>query len=123
MFGELNVFRKDYNIMNDFFFMENVLTSFEPTLSNFDESAVPQFMDENRTEVNLSTLKAIHQAILDYFKRMELKTLKKVDRTLSDCIFRYIQRDFCKINTYYFINAKLQDAFCNREFDLSDTIK
>ena len=118
MFGELNVFIKKHNITDNYFFMENVLSSFEPTLISFDDSATPQFLDEYRTEADLSALNEAHNAILDYSKRSNLKLLEEVNIILPDSIFKYIQSDFCNINTDYFTNAKLQDEFCNREFDL-----
>ena len=69
MCGVLNVFEKTYNLLENYFFMENVMTSFEPTLCGFDDSGAPKFLPEHRTEASFAALDEIHDAIRDYARQ------------------------------------------------------
>ncbi|MDR1532377.1 MAG: hypothetical protein LBS62_09390 [Clostridiales bacterium] len=128
MFGSLNVFsntfEKTYNIMENYIFLENVITSYEPTLSGFDGGGNPVFIHERRTEKQFSDLREIHAAILDYVRnsKMRLDDISEIDAPVPDFLLSLFQSQFSVIETDYFANEELADEFCNREFGLSDII-
>ncbi len=129
MFGTLNVFanvyERYYNILENYFFLENIVTSYEPTLSGFDDYGNPVFIAERRTEKQLQTLRQIHGAILDYVNdsKIELGIIGEVDPAVPDFLLNLLQPQFSLIDTDYFDNEEIEDEFCNRTFSLSDTIK
>lgn len=59
---------------DDAYFMENYkiiemfMTSYEPSLSDFDENGQPVFSKELRSEKEIKAVKEIHEAIIDYGK-------------------------------------------------------
>jgi FMN phosphatase YigB (HAD superfamily) len=125
LFGSLNVFEKTYNIMENYVFLENIITSYEPTLSGFDDGGNPVFIPERRTEKQFSALREIHAAILDYVRnsKIELDDLNKIDLAVPDFLLKLLHSQFSRTDTDYFDNEKLADEFCAREFSLSDTIR
>lgn len=115
MFGKVMLFADNtYNFTKNYFSLENLLSSFEPTLSCFNGSAAPQFFNEERTKADLAVLKECHEAILNYFECCKIDNLIEVDKEVVDCIFSYIQPRFCCSNIELYVNIKLQDEFCNR---------
>jgi hypothetical protein len=129
MFGTINVFasvfEKSYNLLENYIFLENIITSFEPTLQGFDDNGDPKFIVERRTAKQLQTLRVIHGAILDYIKnsRIELCDIGEVDIAIPDFLLNLLKPQYSRINTDYFDHEELADEFCNRTFSLSDTIK
>jgi predicted HAD superfamily hydrolase len=119
MFGTLNVFVKSYRVLQNYFLLENILTSFEPTLAGFDDELYPTFIQENRTDIQLVRLSEIQGGILDYFQntKSQLPDAHHVDKHIPDLIFGCLIMD-CMINTDYFDAEELRDEFCNRTFDL-----
>lgn len=129
MFGALdvfaNVFECAYSILENYIFLENIITSYEPTLSDFSDEGEPIFIMEKRTQEQLKTLREIHGAILDYVKnsKIELSDIGKVDAAVPDFLLNLFQMQFSKIDTDYFDKEELADEFCNRKFPLSATIR
>lgn len=54
------------NIYNYYYFLENIITSFEPTVWNFDNQGQPIFAKENRKRQQLQILKECHDEIRNY---------------------------------------------------------
>jgi predicted HAD superfamily hydrolase len=125
MFGLFNVFEKNYHISEKYFFLENIMTSHEPTLANFDECGNPVFVNVSRTRKQLQTLGEIHAAILNYVSDSKIapEDIGNVDAAVPDFLLGLIHSQYSLIDTNYFDNETLADEFCNRTFDLSDTIK
>lgn len=122
MFGVLNVFEKRYNLMENYIFLENIVTSYEPTLQGFDNDGNPLFVKEQRTGEQLRTLREIHGAILDYVKnsKIGLDGVTEIDAAVPDFLLSLFKPQYSTINTEYFNDAELADEFCNRKFSLAD---
>jgi hypothetical protein len=118
MFGMLNVFVKSYHVMENYFFLENVLASFEPTLSGFDDDGKPMFIKESRSPLQLERLAEIHRGITEYAgaSAVTLDALNKVDLNVPDLIFSFIDEKYCVIDAGCFSDEVLRDEFCNRKF-------
>ncbi len=121
MFGIFNVFEKGYNILEDYLFLENIMTSDEPTLSGFDDNGNLIFMPEHRTEKQLRTLHEIHTAILDFIKnsKVAVHEISGVDAAVPDLMVHFLKPQYSQINTDYFDEEELRDEFCNRRFNIS----
>jgi len=115
LYGEMHTNMESYHILNNFILFENILTSYEPTLQNFDENGTPIFITENRTENQMKTLKEIHSAILDYVRNMNVKN---ADKELLDLIFYLLSEKYSILLTDYFESEIQADEFCNRKFEV-----
>jgi FMN phosphatase YigB (HAD superfamily) len=125
MFGTLNMFEKNYNITESYIFLENILTSCEPTLRGFDDNGGPLFLEESRTERQMRTVREIHRAILDYMRntKMNLSDVTETDAAAADLLLNLLQSKLSLAETDYFDTERFSDEFCNRTFNLSDTIR
>jgi predicted HAD superfamily hydrolase len=122
MFGGLNVFDKPNCLLENYIFLEHIMTSFEPTLQGFDDSGKPIFIEERRTAGQLRTLREIHGAVLDYAKntKIALDDICGVDAALPDFLLSLLKPQYSQTETGCFDNAELADEFCNRTYAISD---
>jgi FMN phosphatase YigB (HAD superfamily) len=118
-----NVYTDHFHLAGNYFFMENVLSSFEATLHDFDDSGRPVFGHESRTEKQLVSLREIHNALADYF-RDTVTTWNRygtVEVGLPDLLFHFLDDRYSMKLTDYFETEVLEDEFCNRCFKISET--
>lgn len=121
------LFHNQFGCVNDSFlcdhylFLENIFTSHEPTLKEFDDDGKVLFLKENRTAQQLDELAEIHEGIL-VFPRDVVEILNShleghLKKEIADEMFSYV----LKKNTRYLvdmeINGELVDAFCRRTLD------
>jgi hypothetical protein len=114
-----NCFQFENNFFEMQFLLELVLTSFESTLSYFNNDGEPVFFGETRSKKQLADLKDIFNGIIDYAKDTKLQAgdLSAEDFTVFDSVLSLIKTKYSVINTDYFSNVKMQDPFNNREFE------
>lgn len=116
------VYEKQQALMDHYLFMENVYTSFEPTLETFDSNGNPIFMEEIRSQDQIMTLKEIHKGIEDgcnYFLKIDPELSIK-DYQFADLFLKLLHREYTIDNTNYFFANPLRDEFCNRQFEVSN---
>ncbi|MGI6628900.1 MAG: hypothetical protein ACOX4K_11245 [Bacillota bacterium] len=120
MFGVLNVFQESYHLLEDYFFLENIMTSLEATVVGFDESGNPAFMEETRTEQQMQELNVIHNAILDYVKntKITLQDAQLIDPNVPDLLVHFLQSRYSNMELGRFLGGELVDEFCNRTFKI-----
>lgn len=122
MFGEssYNVFKKGYCVLDNYFLLENIITSEEATLIDFDQEGHPVLGQELRTDRQLQALEDIQNGVLSYIKEssLEPEDMCRVDLKLVDLIFGLLSESSCVVRTDYFREHHLEDSFCNRKFDL-----
>jgi FMN phosphatase YigB (HAD superfamily) len=121
VFGMANPFKKDYNIMENYLLLENVLSSQEPTIIGFGSDLSPIFMEDLRTETQLRNLTIIQKAILDYTENFELSAKKsaEINIRIADLLYSYIKPDCFEDKSGYFTEEILYDEFCKRRFGVS----
>ena len=56
-------------IYEDYFFLENILTSSMPSLKGFDIEGKPQYAKENRTSKEIDFVIAVQEGIVEYFEQ------------------------------------------------------
>jgi len=118
LYGEIHINMESYSILNNFIFFENILTSYEPTVQDFDENGIPIFMADNRTEKQMESLKEIHRAISDY--ALNVNPGKNTDKELLDLIFYLLNEKYSILTTDYFKSEMQADEFCNRKFEVAE---
>lgn len=99
-------------LIYNYFFMENIMSSLEPTLKYINRNLKKVFEDENRNETELKDLKDIHEGII------EKNSIMETDYNLADDILGLVQNKYSKMLIEYFNGHLLVDEFCNRNFDL-----
>jgi len=119
LYGEIHINMESYHILDNFILFENILTSYDPTLQNFDENGTPIFIPEKRTEKQIESLKEIHRAILDYAQKMNISGFKNADKELLDLIFYLLCEKYSILATDYFESEVQADEFCNRKFEVA----
>jgi len=128
MFGISNVFESEasrrFSLVDNYIFLENIITSCESTLRGFDDEGMPLFVSERRTEKQLRALQEIHKSILDYVQEsgITLDVVKEIDARVPDFFLKLTKKQYSNINTDYFDIEQLTDEFANRIFTLSDMI-
>ncbi|MDR1370517.1 MAG: hypothetical protein LBJ72_10420 [Dysgonamonadaceae bacterium] len=113
-------YKENYYLLEDYFFMENILTSYEPTLEDFDSHGQPMFAPEHRTKTQIDSLYEMHDAILDYVARDEnnIHQVAAMNKKLPDFIFHLLGNTYSVVETDYLITNVVEDRFCNRRFEI-----
>ncbi len=119
IFGRVNVFNHNYKIASNYLYLENIMTSPEPTFIGIDSNGQKIFIQEKRAEAQLKELESIHQGILDYLSKtkIELDIFDRVDIELVDIIEDFVNDKF-SVKEYIANENVLEDEFCNRTFVL-----
>lgn len=96
----------DYNdtsgFAKNYFVLEEVFSSYEPTLKGFNTLGEPQFLKEKRTQQQIESLKKLHSAMIDYGRNTSHICFSNVDGELVDRLFMlykqsagWIEDEFC----------------------------
>lgn len=110
-------------IYEDYYILETVLTSPQPSIVGFYEDGTPCYTCETRTPQELRCVEKMQAGITDYFQiycslcaEGETETDQKLDETLLNQIHHI------KIWDEDFWALKVEDAFFNRMTDMSDLV-
>lgn len=116
-FGCIN----DSFLCNHYLFLENIFTSDEPTVKEFDHEGNVMFMPETRAKTQLEEIAEIHEGIMEFVRDVAAILNKRLNGTfkkeIPDKLFEYV----LDRNTEYRINMEvkgiLADEFCHRALD------
>lgn len=110
-------------IYENYYILETVLTSEEPSVTGFDEDGKAVFARETRTERDIGCIKRMQDGITDYFRSYiqicpasEINVDKRLDEIFLELIHKF------KILDKDFLNLKVEDPFFNRMTDITDLI-
>ncbi|WP_367568890.1 hypothetical protein [Lacrimispora sp.] len=110
-----------YNFFKASWLLENVLSSMEPSLIDFDEEGEMVFDQESRTAPVLEMFKKIQQGILNYqdvYKRIDFGN---VDEHLTDALVGLMEKRYTIRSDEFFDGIfSYSDTFYNMQLDLSD---
>ncbi|MBM7566465.1 hypothetical protein [Paenibacillus sacheonensis] len=122
MYDIPNIYEPSWHFLDDYFFMENILTSFEPSLLEFDKDGKPVFATEHRTAEQFDHLTEVQIAIKDYVQetKLRLEQIGEVDLEIPDLLIRSLREQYSIMRTNYFETEALVDAFTNRNFSLKE---
>ena len=112
-------------IFDNYYILETILTSFEPSCVEFTEQGEPVFVKETRTEEAIECVKLMQQGIIDYFTRYisEIKEADKneyIDKSFDECFLKIIHN--VKIEDAQFLNLIVEDPFFNRMTSITDVL-
>jgi FMN phosphatase YigB (HAD superfamily) len=102
-------------LLNYYTELENILTSFEPTVDEFADNGTPIFAPEKRSAEFFPILREIHRAILDYCKELEFVLFEDMTNTVSELIFSYLHEKYSKHCSAYFKHNTVYDDVPGRE--------
>jgi len=104
MYDNCVVSDKRLSLLENYFLLEDVLSSYQPMLRCFDEKGEPIFFPERRSDDVISRLKKLHTEVLEYGEHMRDVDFSDVDIALADAILG--MRD----NPY----TPVEDEYCGR---------
>ena len=111
-------------VFDDYYILETLLTSPDPSVSGFDEKGQPVYEEETRTDKDRMCVERAQRGILDYFKTYmklcppsELRNDKELDEILLKLIHKV------KILDMDFLSLVVEDPFFNRMTDINDVIE
>lgn len=112
-------------IFDNYYILETILTSFEPSCVEFTEQGEPVFVNETRAEEAKDCVKSMQQGIIDYFTRYisEVKDIAKneyIDKSFDECFLNIIHN--VKIEDTQFLNLIVEDPFFNRMTSITDVL-
>ena len=108
---------------NNYYILETILTSPEPSVNEFNMNGEPIFAEETRTEKDLECVMEEQQGIYEYFitfiklcPKISMVVNKKLDEILLELIHKLdvVERSF--------LNLKVEDPFFNRNTEITDLL-
>lgn len=117
------VYEKQNKLFKNYVFMENIVTSFEPTFKGFSDCGGLVFEKETRSEVQLENLRRIQQGILDAYQNRIKENRLSIPKGLPEDILDMLNDDFSVMEATFFNNNYLFDDFCNRKLSLEEIVK
>lgn len=110
-------------IFDDYYILETILTSSEPSIEEFDMDGNPVYSNETRSQRNLECILTVQQGIKEYVKDylkicpMEVHKINKK----QDEVFLHLIRKL-EIRANDFVDLTIEDPFFNRMTDITDII-
>ncbi|KKY01090.1 hypothetical protein VN21_10485 [Paraclostridium benzoelyticum] len=114
------VYEKQSCMFDSYIFLENIMTSYEPSIKSFDEDGLPEYLYESRSDYQIEKIKEVHKGIFDFYFDMDIVLSGKVSNNeilLVDEILKNIKNGYSLISASIFKDTTLKDDFCSREFD------
>jgi len=116
--------RDNSKAYEDYFILENILTSPQPSLKCFDETGMPEYMEEKRGKEEVAFVMAVQEGILNYFMKYRellpsnLKT--ESDKCCSEAIWNLIH--LIPIENDIFHGLAWEDNFYLRSVSMKELI-
>lgn len=103
LYKEAGDFQISANIYRFYYFLETIITSYEPTFWGIASDGGKKFYQEKRSEDTMNLLKRIHNEILNYADLM-LKVLPDINTAVSgidlfDSLLGYFSADYSELRT------------------------
>ncbi len=115
--------QRDSKIFEDYYILETILTSPEPSLEEFDSKGKPVFAEETRSDKDICCVMSVQNGILSYVEkyllicpRNEIKQNKKLDEALFSLLHKM---EICVPD---FLKLTVEDPFFNRMTNIKDMI-
>jgi hypothetical protein len=98
--------------MKNYFLIESIFSSYEPTVRCFDINGAPVFHIENRSTKQIQELKNIHDGIIEYGKQTADVDFGKVDKGLVECVIGLLDEKYCALKSE--LSSYATDEFTGR---------
>lgn len=110
-------------IFDDYYILETILTSPEPSIDEFDENGKPVYATETRNDMDIDCVMKVQKGILDYaerFNRICPAEERIVNKALDEAFLSLIHNIVIEDET--FLNLVVEDPFFNRRTDVRDVL-
>ncbi len=110
-------------IYEDYYILETILTSGEPSVAGFDEKGHVIYASETRSEQDIKCFQRMQEGIIDYFKsyiRVCPESERHIDQHLDERFLELVHK--VKILDRDFKSLKVEDPFFNRMTDMQDLL-
>lgn len=115
--------REQSAIFDNYYIIETLLTSPDPSVDEFDEMGKPVYVKETRTEKDISCFMKAQEGIVKYVEKFlsicprgEIKINKALDEAMLVLLHNIQIRD------NDFLDLKVEDPFFNRMTDITDVL-
>ena len=108
-------------LYEDYFIVENILTSPTPSLKGFDAEGKPQYLQENRSKEEIDFITKVHEGIIQYFEKyLDILGNVKCDdsKRCAEEILGLIHE--IPIKNDVFNQMVLEDSFFSREIRMKE---
>lgn len=110
-------------IFDDYYILETVLTSPDPSCKEFDECGNPLFAKEVRSKSDMECVTKAQQGIIDYLtdfiSEIEIDDVV-IDKSIDEVFLRMIHN--VRIDDDKFLNLFIEDSFFNRMTPVTDVL-
>lgn len=110
-------------IFDNYYILETILTSPEPSCIEFKEDGTPVFAEETRSESAKTCINLAQQGIIDYFDEFLLQTNSDdivIDKKFDEIFLKLIHN--VKIEDDEFLKLIIEDPFFNRMTSITDVL-
>lgn len=109
-------------VAKNYYILETVMTSPEPSVIGFDERGRPLYSEETRSAENMESVRQVQEGIERYFREyLEiLPAACQRERELPGAILELVHK--IEITAGEFWNLKVEDPFYNRTTSLADLV-
>lgn len=118
LYGTSGDFQSDANIYKYYYFLETIVTSYEPTFKCIDHAGNKVFYKDRRNEKDIEILKKIHKSILEYCKDMYnlIPDITKLENsvTIYDNLLGFFSTDYSEFTNQKICNMVNVDEFMGK---------
>jgi FMN phosphatase YigB (HAD superfamily) len=101
-------------LLNYYTELENILSSYEATVDDFDDDGKPVFAKDHRSEAFFVALREIHRAVIDYCGRFCIDLFDDCSGAAAELLFSYLHEDFAIQSASYFSENYVYDDLQSR---------
>lgn len=115
--------RADSAIFENYYILETILTSPDPSLLEFDSKGNPVYAKETRPKADIDCVLNIHDGVLKYIERFLYicpESERSINKKLDEGFLKLVQN--VKIGDDDFLSLVVEDPFFNRTTDIKDLI-
>lgn len=115
--------RDTSEIFDNYYILETMLTSPEPSIVEFDENGAAVYNEESRTKADIGCFLNAQEGIFEYFQtylKLCPKEERKIDKKIDEIFLSLIHK--ISILDKDFLNLTVEDTFFNRMTDITDLI-
>ncbi len=116
--------RNESAIFEDYYILETVLTSSEPSLIEFSKKGEPIYAQETRLKEDIQCIERMQKGIIDcykkYLERCPMEE-RKINKKLDEYFLRLIHN--VEIQDVDFLRLQVEDPFFNRRTSIIDVIE
>jgi predicted HAD superfamily hydrolase len=119
------LYNQNSSVADNYFFLESIIKSLEPSISYFDCDGDPVYQQESRTKEQIEFIKEVQNGVNDFLKEylyMIRGSQIHIDKSYADKTLELMQNKYSFINITDLKHSIIRDEFCNRDIDLGTYI-